>query len=312
MFSWIFWNTTWWNFFHYWIIPLYTYWYYIGPLIIVAFPLFRFLLYTVKKILKLFYYFVSEILLFVELYYDYYQTSEQDNYKMNDIINDGYDNDDGGGDGGDDDYGKYETPVSIDNVIYSVKRKFNVIQNYFVVFCVIIIIFFLLSGFFFTFYDKLYEGYENRRKHEVTIEECKNVRFSSPIHRDTCDISRKEVQKSVLFLSIKYTLFNMDKSLGYIFYSPFGWLCIFILLIYIISKVIFVYIKLKHNVRHNNHKRRRHSIHIPQTGKSSKKKRNLHYRDSGVNNNNNNANNFVNRENEVELFGPSECKIKIK
>jgi hypothetical protein len=254
---------SWWSFLYHWGVPLYT-WYYITSFVLLAYPflrlLFGLLKYAILGVCTLF----EEIVCILDYAYaaepDHFTFKPQRKERKKMRTRDGqkrkkkkrvtFD---------ESSFSSSSFPASADQVVRSLQRNLGKAQWYCVVLAACAIAGFLVSGFVFTFYDKMCEGYDNQKMHQMTVQECAHTRFSSAHHRQTCEDSKKELQKSVVFYALRHTVLYIDQSVWYIFYSPIAWLCMFVVAIYVIAKVVAFYVGFKD--RHGNSRFPRRPLH---------------------------------------------------
>lgn len=222
-FSWIY-------FTHTYLLPLYTYWYYFGPFIIITIPALRFSYIIIKYILKVILLISTDLLNFLietttpaSNFPSSYISQKKINSKMtleNDIDNNEENEEDLSTPSLENIKSEYNI-ASAEDILENIHKAVTKIARYFILFFILLVPIWLILSIPFIYYDSHMDCNQEYIKHLNNVRECDEKGYEAQDFMDLCIRSKKEIQKSVLYCSLSKTKESLQIFLWNTICSPF-------------------------------------------------------------------------------------------
>jgi hypothetical protein len=209
-------DSSWLYFLHAYVVPLYTYWYYFGPLLLVVVPFLRLSYGSIKYFLKMLLLLCAEVVDFLtettqnKMMEKHIVCSDSDEDREEDEDNQGFTRSD-----------PYNNVVSAEDMLESVQRVVTKMARYCILgFILLIPVWFFLS-IPFMYYNNHAECHQDYLSHMHNVKECEERGYTAPDFRNLCVHSKKQIQKSVVYCSLQGTMEDLQVFFWNTLCSPF-------------------------------------------------------------------------------------------
>lgn len=216
-------DTSWLYFIHNYVVPLYTYWYYAGPLLLFLVPVVRLSYGSIKYFGKVLLIVCSEVVDFL---------IETTAPRMMKISEEGSDDDEGNVSNNDNLYQDPQEAVSADRILESIHHTVTTMARYGILALLLILPISFFLSIPFMYYNNHAECYQDYLSHMNNVKECEERGYTAPDFRNLCIRSKKEIQKSVVYCGLQGTMEDLQSSFWSTLCSPFVivYLCVIVAL----------------------------------------------------------------------------------
>ena len=222
-------DSSWIYFVHTYVVPLYTYWYYFGPLLLVLVPTLRLSYGTIKYFVKVLLLVCTEVADFLVETTTNTATKSMKRRHTRTLQSEV-------SDGDSDDNEPADTSVynvvSAEDVIDNVQRMVTKAARYCILLFLLLLPIWFAVSIPFIYFNNHAECYQDYLGYMNNVKECEERGYTAPDFRDLCIRSKKEVQKSVIYCALEGSMDDMQKFFLNTLCSPLVivYLCIIIAL----------------------------------------------------------------------------------